>query len=860
MHLTMTRLGTLATILTLVLAPIRAAASAAVPEAVVGKGEIRSLSVLPENVVLIGSDQVQQLVVTGHHANGGVRDLTSQVAFRTSDAKVVRIQTGGMLVAVGNGSARVTAEWEGRSVHVVVTVEGADREQPINFTNEIVPIFSKLGCNAGACHGKASGQNGFKLSLLGFEPRVDFEALTREGRGRRVFPAAPEASLLLLKPTGAMPHGGGKRLDPGARDYQLLRRWIGAGMPFGQDQDPRVVGLAIAPGHRLVPSKATQQITVTALFSDGSRRDVTADAEYSSNSPEIVSVDHSGLVETQDLPGEGTIMVRYLGHVGVFRATIPQDAPLDRFPLPAPANFIDEHVHAKLRMLGVPPSEPCSDGAFLRRASLDITGTLPTVAEAEKFLADPDPNKRARLIDALLDRPAYASYFALKWGDILRNRQKGMVGVGGGATRTAALHGWIRDSLATNKPYDRFVREILTASGDFAGDSAQPPVGWYNVLRTPQALVDDMAQVFLGTRIQCAQCHHHPYEKWSQDDYWGLAAFFARVQLGNTQPGKPPAGGQKGLPVKLAGQGQVTSPQGKVYSKPRPLDGEELTVPADQDPRQLLADWMVRPDNPYFARALVNRYWAHFLGRGIVEMPDDLRVTNPPSNPELLDALARDFVAHQYDLKHLIRTICASKTYQRSSTPNEFNAKDRQNFARFYPRRLPAEVLFDAIDQVAGVPARFVTANGGSTARTTATRAIELPDESVKTPLLAAFGKPDRASACECERSGSATLTQSLLMIGSAEVHNKLKDKNARAAKLAEDARPAADKIKEVYLLAYSRMPTAEELRIAEAFLAKAATTPPPEMPRQQASAIKQWPYEDLLWALINTREFLFNH
>lgn len=861
MHQNVSRFGLLGTLIALALGPTHHAASAAAPAALVGKGELRSLSVLPDPVVLRGAEQIQQLVITGHYANGGVRDLTSQATFRAADPKVVRIQAGGMLVAVGNGRTEVTAERGGKSVTVVVTVEGADREQPTNFTNEIVPIFSKLGCNAGACHGKASGQNGFKLSLLGFEPRVDYEALTREARGRRVFPAAAETSLLLRKPTGVMPHGGGKRLDPTSRDYQLLLRWIRAGTPFGEDTDPRVVGLAIAPAHRLVPRKARQQITVTALFNDGSRHDVTASAEYLSNTPEIVAVNNLGLVETQDIPGEGTIMVRYLGHVGAFRATIPQEAPMERYPLPPPANFIDEHVFSKLQQLGVPPSELCSDGEFLRRAALDITGTLPTLDEAQKFLASPDPKKRARLVEELLDRPAYASYFALKWGDILRNRQKGLVGVGGGATRTAALHGWIRDSLAKNKPYDQFVRAILTATGNFAGDQGQPPVGWYNVLRTPQALVDDTAQVFLGTRIQCAQCHHHPYEKWSQDDYWGLAAFFARVQLGNTQKGKAPAGGRNGLPVVLAPTGQVTSPQGKVYTKPRPLDGDELIVPEEQDPRQLLVDWMVQSDNPYFSRALVNRYWAHFFGRGIVEMPDDLRVTNPPSNTALLDALAKDFLKHRYDLKYLIRTICASKTYQLSSSPNEYNAKDRQNFARFYPRRLPAEVLLDAIDQMAGVPARFVTdpAGRGGAARTTATRAIELPDEAVKTPLLAAFGKPDRASACECERSSTATLTQSLYLIGSLEVHNKLKDKNSRASRLAADSRPTADKIKEVYLLAYSRLPQADELQIAEAFLAKVITVAP-EVARQQAAAANQWPYEDLLWALINTKEFLFNH
>jgi hypothetical protein len=846
---TVARFRFLAVLLALTGAP----AFAAPPETVVGKGELRSLSVLPEKVTLRGADQVQQLVVTGHFANDGLADLTTRAVWRAADPAVAGLEPGGLLVARGNGRTEVTVEVQGKTVKIPVTVEGTEREQPIHFANEIVPLFSKLGCNAGACHGKASGQNGFKLSLLGFEPKLDYEALTREGRGRRVQPAAPEASLLLLKPTGLLPHGGGKRLNPRSRDYQLLLRWVRGGLPAGREDAPTVVGITVAPEQRGIARRATQQITVTAHYSDGSRRDVTRQAEYSSNDPEVAGVGETGLVETHDLPGEGAIMVRYLGHVAVFRATIPQDAPLDRYPQPPVANFIDEHVFARLKQLGIPPSELCSDGEFLRRVALDITGTLPTAAEVEKFLAAKDANKRAKLVDELLERPTYASYFALKWGDILRNRRKGLVGVGGDAARTTALHSWVLDSLRRNKPYDQFVREILTAQGSFTGPGAQPPVAWYNVLREPQALVDDMAQVFLGTRLQCAQCHHHPYEKWSQDDYWGLAAFFARSPLvsakGVPLKGKA-AGDRTGNPVKLMPTGQVVSPQGKVYSNPRPLGEAEITVPAAQDPREKLAEWLVRPDNPYFARAVVNRYWAHFFGRGIVEPLDDMRVSNPPSNPALLDALARDFVAHQFDLKHLVRTLCASTAYQLSSTPNEHNGKDRQNFARYYPRRLPAEVLLDAIDQVTAVPTKHK-------ATPAVNRAIELADESGMTPFLETFGKPARGSACECERVSSPTLAQSLLLLGSPEIHGKLKLATSRAGRLAADSRPLPEKVNEIFLWVYARRPTAEESKAAVDFLARQEASTAASGPRAQT---RQWPYEDLLWALLNTKEFLFNH
>jgi hypothetical protein len=813
--------------------------------AIIGTGELRSLSVLPEKVALRGVDPVQQLVITGHFANGGVRDLTSQVTFRVADPTIIKVEPGGLLVALKDGATEVSAEIGARTIKVPASAGVSATGQSINFPNEIVPLFSKLGCNAGACHGKASGQNGFKLSLLGFDPSLDYQALTREARGRRVFPAAPESSLFLLKPTGVLAHGGGKRLDPKSRDYQLLVRWVGSGMPFGGPNDPRVVGIAVAPAHRLIAPRGLQQITVTALYSDGSRGDVTARAEYSSNDPEVVEVNGRGLVEAHAVPGEGAVMVRYLGHVTVFRATVPLDTPLDRFPKHAPSN-IDQHVFAKLRQLGVPPSELCTDGEFLRRASLDITGTLPTAAEAEKFLSDKAERKREKLVDELLSRPAYASYFALKWSDILRNRKTGEVGLGGGSTRTVAFHGWIRDHLEQNRPYDQFVREIITAKGNVIGEDGQPPVAWYHVLRTPEKLTDDAAQAFLGTRIQCAQCHHHPYEKWSQDDYWGLAAFFARVQATPLKTNVP-KDGRGLLTISIAADGKVTSPQGKVYTRPKPLDGEELTMAAGADPREKLAEWMTRRDNPFLARALVNRYWAHFFGRGIVENADDMRITNPPSNPELLDALARDFIEHKFDLKHLIRTICTSKTYQVSSTPNEFNRKDRQNFARFYPRRLPAEVLLDAVDQVTGVRSPLA-------GRDTAMRAIDLPDESVKNPLLEVFGKPSRASACECERVSAATLSQSLYLITSKEVNDKLKNPRSRAAQLAADGRPRAERIKEMFLWVYSRHPTMDELKAAEAFLAREEATGK----TQQKG--KQILYEDLLWALLNTKEFLFNH
>jgi hypothetical protein len=821
-----------------------------------GPGEkLESLSILPDQVDLKGADRVQQLVLTGHLPGGGMRDLTDQASFRVADPQVAQVEAGGVVVPRANGTTTVTAEVQGKSVRLSVTVQGMEREQPIHFGNEIVPLFTKLGCNTGECHGKSGGQNGFHLSLLGFEPAVDYEALVHESRGRRVFPAAPEQSLLLLKPTGALGHGGGKRLEGGSPEYRRLVRWVRSGMPFGRATDPRVVRITLAPEHRLMTRNAQQQVAVTAHYSDGSREDVTHRAQYISNDEALVSAGPTGLMQTSDLPGEGSVMVRYLSHVAVFRATVPTGVVPQQ--LPAPNNFIDRHVFAKLSQLGLPPSGPCSDSEFQRRTAIDITGTLPTPAEAEKFLADPDPQKRARWVDELLERPAYASYFALKWGDLLKNRWGTLSGnakvfIPAATARTTSFHNWMRDGLRQNKPYDRFVRELLTARGNTAGPDSTPPIAWYTQVRTPQEAVDDFAQVFLGTQIQCAQCHHHPFEKWSQDDYWSLAAFFGRLSW-QRQDGKA-AGNDARIAIarlELSPRGGVNSPQRKRYTQPKVLGGSELDVAGDQDPREHLMEWLVRADNPLFARALVNRYWAHFFGRGIVDPADDLRVTNPPSNPELLDALAKDFVRHGFDLKHLIRTICASKSYQLSSLPNEYNKKDSQNFSRHLPRRLSAEVVLDAINQVTGTATRFrVREKQDREDLPLGTRAIELPDASVQCTCLTIFEKPKRDSASESERSEMFTLAQSLYLVNSHEIQEKLSAADGRVARLTADPRADSAKVRELYLWVFARPPSAEELSTATTYLARRGTT---DQGKRQA-------YEDLMWALLNTKEFLFNH
>jgi hypothetical protein len=799
-------------------------------------GDIKALMVNPPRIELKGIDDAQQLILTAELNDGRLQDLTPDVKYETANNKIVRVTSTGRVLPLANGTTEIAVSFGDKVVKVPVATASCDENLPINFPNQIVPIFTKLGCNSGGCHGKASGQNGFKISLLGFEPEVDFNALVKEGRGRRLFPAAPDSSLLLLKAAGGMAHGGGKRMEVGSDEYRLIRRWIAAGTPYGEKSDPVVARISVFPEHRVLTRHNHQQFAVYAHYSDGHIEDITRRAQYESNDQEIAVVDSSALVRTLGMSGEAAVMVRYQEHVATFRATVPLGKQTPNYTFPV-QTLVDQHTQKKWRDLGLVPSELCGDEQFIRRLSLDLTATLPTPAQVRAFVDDKDPQKRDKLVDRLLDSEEYTYYFANKWADILRVKRRGQPDRARG---TFAFHDWIRNNIAHDKPYDEFARSILGASGD---EVTNPPTVWYKELQNPEQFVDDTAQVFLGLRLACAQCHHHPYEKWSQDDYWGIAAFFGRVARKNVQvPGE--INQQNGrLVVYSRSRGGVTNKRTGQPAVMKPLDGKPMQVGIYDDPRQKLVDWMVEPQNPFFARAVANRYWAHFFGRGIVDPLDDMRVTNPPSNPELLDALAKDVVDHKYSLKHLIRTICKSRTYQLSSTPNEFNRHDKQNYARYYPRRLSAEVLLDAVNQVTNSPASF---GGLPQDKHAPHRAIMLPDESFSSYFLDVFGRPQRISACECERVSDANLAQALHLLNSDEVQGKVARGGGRADLLAKDARPDAEKIDELFLWSFARKPTDDQRNQALAHLAKHA-------------ANKKIAYENILWALLNTKEFIFN-
>ena len=735
------------------------------------------LTVVPAAVVLDGRDSRQQLLVSETFDGGRVADVTREAHYRSADPRVAEVDSAGVVRPRSTGRTRIEIEQGVDRVELPVEVFHGEESLALDFPRDIVPILTKAGCNSGGCHGKSDGRGGFALSLFGYDPASDYDAIVNGSRGRRLFPARPEESLLLKKPVTHVPHGGGKRLAVNDPEYATLTRWIAAAMPWGHSADQQIVRIEVTPALRALRQAEAQQVAVTAFYRDGSRRDVTRTTEFRSNDPAVATVDERGLARTLERTGETAVVCLYQGQACVARIVVPLARPTSAqdwagFPR---SNFIDDHVLAKHRQLNVRPSSLEGDAGFLRRATLQIAGRVPTLAEARAFLADSDPIKRSRLIDGLASSSASADHFAQKWADILRNKRRQQKEREPG---TLGFHRWIRNAIAENMPYDEFVRAIITASGSPA---VHPPAQWYAEVRYLDRYVDDTAEIFLGVRIGCARCHNHPFEKFTQDDYYGLAAFFARVgrkggqgveeRRANEVIFVQPAGD-----VRHPGTGRVVPPCG--------LDARPVQIAPYDDPRGHLVDWMTQTDNPYFARAFVNRMWAHFFGRGLVEPLDDLRVTNPASNEPLLDALADAFIKSRFDVRAVVRLIATSTTYQLSATPNGDNLEEVQAHSRFYPQRLPAEVLLDALDVVTGSPTSFSGLPPGTTA-------TQLPDEDSGNAFLALFGRPPRESACECERISSPSLTQSLYLMNDATILGKI---GAKGGLAAAGERPATDR------------------------------------------------------------------
>jgi hypothetical protein len=800
--------------------------------------DVKELQVSPQQFNLTGEDDSRQLVITGVVKTGAYQDLTGDVTYEVANPAILRVTSAGRVLPIANGATTVTAKYGDKSVKVTVKAESMDKALPISFANHIVPIFSKLGCNGGGCHGKSGGQNGFALSLLGFVPELDYQTLVKENRGRRILPSAPDSSLLLVKATGIMAHAGGKRMEVGSDEYKLIRRWIVAGTPWSDGKDLEIQKITVYPEQRIISRNNRQQFAVYAHYSDGSVIDVTQRAQFETNDPDIAAVDGTGLVRTLDMSGEAAVMARYQAQVATFRATVPLGMKIPSYTF-EPKTLVDRFTQKKWQELGIVPSDLASDEVFVRRVYHDVTGTLPTPKQVKEFLDDKNPNKRDALVDRLVETPEYSYLFANRWADVLRVK-RGNNQNQNRAFGTFAFHNWIRESIANDKPYDQFAREILSAIGD---ESKAPPTVWYRDLQKPEQFVDDACQLFLGVRVACAQCHHHPYEKWSQDDYWGMAAFFAQV-------GRKPAANlgvnvqnpnQARQIIFNRGTGTVTNTRSGKVAIMKALDAEPVKLDVGEDPRNRLVDWMVDAKNPFFAKAVVNRYFAHFFGKGLVDPVDDMRVTNPPSNPELLDALADDFIKSKFSLKHLVKVMVKSRTYQLSAMPNEFNKADKKAFARYYPRRMTAEVLYDAVSQVTNSPATFA---GLPQDKFAPNRALMLPDESFPSYFLDVFGRPQRISACECERVSEANLAQVLHLLNSQEIQGKLTRAGGRANDLAKDPRSDKEKVTELFVWAFARQPSQAQLDLALRNI-------------ELNSKNKQLAYENIVWALINTKEFI---
>lgn len=793
--------------------------------------------VLPDSLALTGDFARAQLLVREEPGDGGelarARDLTHQLTYATSDAGVVEVHDGGRVLAVGNGSATITIGGLPDGPRAVpVTVSGINSPPQADFVRDVRPILNKTGCASAACHASQHGKGGFKLSVFGFAPDEDYEAIARAGRQRRVNFASPGLSLFLRKPAMDLPHGGGRRVDRDSVEYHILHAWVQQGAPRPTDDEPEVTELQVTPQYRVGEAGLDQQLQVIARYADGSRRDVTALAKYDSMDDGTLTVDGEGRVRGVGR-GQAGIMIRYEGQASVATFVIPYAASVELADWEQ-HNVIDELAARKFRELGLKPSPLCDDATFVRRAFLDAIGTLPPVEVVQEFVASQAPDKRRELVDRLLGltgdpeldiyNDQYAAYWTLKWSDLIRNNSKSI-----GEQGMWALHNWIRESLRTNKPFDQFVRELVTAQGSIYSHG---PANYFRINSNSSALTEATAQLFLGVRLECAKCHHHPFEKFSQADYYGLAAFFARVTTKNSE-GFGLFGRESVVMVRSTGE--VSHPRTRQRMEPTPLGGEPADHPLDR--RIPLADWLTATDNPYFARSIANRYVGYLLGRGLVEPIDDMRSTNPASNPQMLDALAAHFTESGYDLKQLMRMIMHSRLYQLSSQPTAANASDRRFYSRYYVKRLAAEPLLDAVDRATGVTTKFKSLPPG-------TRAIELPDAEYPNYFLTTFAKPKRASVCECERSPDENLAQALHTLNGDTLANKISDKNGRIAKLLASEKPHDEIVGELYLATLCRPPTDAELRASREYV--------------EGGPDKRECYEDLLWALINSKQFLF--
>ncbi|MFM8574195.1 MAG: DUF1553 domain-containing protein [Pirellula sp.] len=798
----------------------------------------QTIVIEPSPIALKGNFAQTQLLVRISENPGTsselLPDATSRALYASVSPSIVEVSSSGCLTAIGNGTGKITVSVDGKSVEVPVEVSGVVEQPSIDFHRDLLPLITRAGCNAGSCHASQYGKGGLVLSVMAFDPALDYQSLAQGARSRRINILNPDESLLLKKATASVPHGGGARFAAGSNDYRILARWIAQGADKPSASPKKISRLTISPAKRLASISEYQQLRAVATYEDGQERDVTSWTRFDAMDEGVVKVSSSGLAQTVG-KGQGAVMARFGDHAEIATFVVPfsESVHLDRWVSFGP---MDDIAKAKFEELKLTPSELCDDGTFLRRVYLDAIGALPSADEARAFLASSDPKKRDALIDRLLGltgdpqldtyNDQFAAYWSLKWSDLIRNNSAVL-----GESGMWALHNWLRESLRTNKSIGEMVRELITAKGSIFSNG---PANYYRIANNPSDLAEATAQLFLGTRLQCAKCHHHPYERTSQDDYYGFAAFFARVASKNSAEFGI-FGGETVIVVNSGGE--VSNPKTGAVMKPTPLASESLDHPSDR--RIALADWLTSRQNSAFARNIVNRYTAYLLGRGLVDPIDDMRSTNPPSNPALMDYLVGEFQASGFDVRRLMRVIMRSRLYQLDSQPNASNAEDTRFYSHYRVKRIAAEPLLDCIDDATQVRTKYPNMPMGK-------RAVELPDAATTNtnPFLVTFGKTKRASVCECERSPDENLAQALHTLNGEIVSSKIADGQGRIAKLVAAGKSPEECIEELYLATLSRLPSPEELSESKSFV---SSSPNPTEG-----------FQDLLWALINSKQFLF--
>ncbi len=799
------------------------------------------LEATPNQIEFTHREARQSLLITGYLADGTAVDLTETAKVEADNPSLIRWERKNILTPCKEGRTLLHVRYKGVTTAVPLSIRSLHTPFAWSFENHVEAVLSKQGCNMGICHGGASGKGGFKLSLRAYDPDKDYERLRYEGRGRRLVVNRPERSLLLLKPTLAVAHSGGVRLQRGTLEYQVLHEWIGRGALGVSPQTPRITRLSVFPEERVLLPKGEQRLQVTAFFSDGHAEDVTYWAKYTSNDDLIARVDERGKATMRGY-GEATVSVGYLGQVNYARLRVPYPRAIApaRFARLPRANFIDDYVNRKLAQVRLLPSERSGDSVFLRRIMLDTIGVLPTLEELQKFTEEKATDKRERLISDLLKRPEFTDYWTYRWSDLLRLNRDILGGKG-----LQSFYQFVRKSVEDNRPWDRFVYEIVTAQGSNQKAGA---ANFYRIGSSPEEYAENVSQAFLGIRMQCAHCHNHPHEKWSQADYYRFANLFARVERKEVKKKDDPDPEEI---VSIAAKGDVSHPRLGKPLPPAPLEGAPLDINAPEDRRIALAKWIIAPSNPFFARSIVNRIWKYLMGQGLYEPADDLRVTNPSMNEALLRALTADFVAKGFDMRSLIRTILLSEAYQRSARVLPENREDERYYARYLPRRLPAEALLDAIGQVTGRAEAFEGSSPG-------TRASALADTRTPSAFLDLFGRPPRQVTCECERGAQTGVAQALHLINAETLNQKIPAQGGRLEQLITAGRSDVEILNTLYRVTFSREPTPAEKRVALSVLAEATTDN--RLTSDQKQANRKQVFADLLWAMMSGKEFLFNH